>query len=130
MDGALRVYLYLRELRFGPNFRRNRTFARYWPDFHAYAVRQTGTFFRDGKRFVHRGNIEKKVATNGFLGFGEWSIRDDSLFSRNDFPLALERISGDGRTLVGQPLEPSHPIVCDLLQFFRRETFAQVRAAK
>jgi hypothetical protein len=39
MYGALPAYLYLRELRFGPNFRRNRTFARYWPDLHAYAVR-------------------------------------------------------------------------------------------
>src|SRR2546430_10758375 len=102
----------------------NRTFARHRPDFHANAIRQTWAFSRNGNRFVHGGDIEKEIAANCFFRFGEWAVGNDTILSRNDFSLSFERVSSHRLAFFGKALEPIHPIVCNLLQFLRRETFA------
>jgi len=53
-----------------------------------------------------------------------------SSLSRNDFSLALERLSGNGLAFVSQALEPGHPLLRDFLHLVRRQTFPQVGAAK
>src|SRR2546430_17146014 len=80
---------HLRELRFCSRLGTNRTLARHRPDFHTYAIRETGAFRGDFNRFVHRGDAEKKIATNRLLGFGEWAIGHDTVLTRNYFPLSF-----------------------------------------
>jgi hypothetical protein len=122
--------LYLRELRFCSNLRGNRTLARHRSDFHTNAIWQTGAFRGDGKGFVHRSDVEKKIAPNRLLGFCERAIGDDSVLTRNDFSLAFQWIPGNRFTLFGQASEPGHPILGDLLQLLWRKTFSQLGTAK
>ena len=82
----------LRELRFRSQLTRDRTFRRNRPDLDTHTVRQTGAFLGNGEGFVHRSDVEKKIAANRFLGFCEWPIGDDALFSRNDISGVMSKI--------------------------------------
>ena len=123
-------WLRSRELHFCSQVRSNRTFTRYWSDFHTYAIWETGAFPGDGDRFVQCGDVEKKIAANRLLGFGEWAVGDDAVLTRHYFPLAFEWISGNRFALFGQASEPSHPLFRDSLHLLGRKTFSQFGAAK
>ena len=84
----------LRKLRFRPDVRGNRTLARDGSDFYTNAVWQAGTFFCNGKRFIQRRDVEKEITADCFLGFGERTIGDDTVLTRDDFPFAFQWISG------------------------------------
>src|SRR5882672_5163787 len=128
--GAKRPRSRVGEPRLAPDFGSHGTFACHGPHFHADAIGQTGALLRDGDGFVHRADLEEKVATDCFLRFSERAIRHRSVLAGNDFAFALERIAGDTLALVLQAVEPGHPGVGDLLHLFRRKTPVPVRAAE
>src|SRR5207248_7457643 len=52
------------------------------------------------------------------------------VLARDDFAFAFERVPSDGFALIGQPLEPGHPLICDFLCFFWRKALVPVVPAK
>src|SRR5713101_596406 len=118
-------------LHFGQSFAGERALFRNGPDFHHGAIRQTRTFFGDGHCLVEALHLQQEVTANGFLGFRKRAIGHHSpILSGNDFTLPFQRISGHGLALLGQPVEPGHPLARDLLHLFRREAFVPVGAAE
>src|SRR5437868_8376352 len=96
----LRLCRCLGELALGTSFLGERTFRRNRPDFHLHAIGKPGTIFGDSHGLVQSVDAQQKVTTDGFFGFGKWSVGNNAaIFSRNDFALRFEGVSSEGLAL-------------------------------
>src|SRR6266496_4130876 len=83
--------------------------------FHDRAISQPRTLLSDGDRFVEVFDSQQEVPSDGLLGFRKWAIGHHApMLSGNDLAFPFQGVAGDGLALLGQPVEPSHPLACNL----------------